>query len=477
MNNDTTINAQENKVKFNLKGFLSICLILFAVMIFVGILTYIIPAGAYDIDENGKIIANSFHFLENSKPLPIYRFLSAPIEALIIGQGNMNVIQIILLLLILGGTFNVLDDTGGMISIVRIIVNKFFNRRYLSIWIITLAMMLLSSLFGLQEELLVLFPIFLLYSKAMNWSSSQAISLVLITTGVGFTVAIMNPFTIGIASELAGVNVLSAVWYRIIIFVILYVVTSLYLVYKAKKDEMANKNKANTINEFVAGDEKQRKEDKKKTIMISTLFLSVLLIIILSATVPFLEELGIGMILMAIAFIIGTFVVGSILLKSFTKMLKSFLKGVINISPSIIIILLAFSVKYIADCGNIIHTMFYYFSNVIADTSPFLTVFIMYALVLIIEFFIPGAAAKALLLIPLFTLAPLPGVSVNIILLVFLFGDGYTNILYPTCGTLLIGLSLAKISFVEWLKRTWLFQLFLFISSILFLFIAVAIGL
>ena len=73
--------------------------------------------------------------------------------------------KIILLLLILGGTFNVLDDTGGMISIVRIIVNKFFNRRYLSIWIITLAMMLLSSLFGLQEELLVLFPIFLLYSK------------------------------------------------------------------------------------------------------------------------------------------------------------------------------------------------------------------------------------------------------------------------------------------------------------------------
>ena len=85
--------------------------------------------------------------------------------------------------------------------------------------------------------------------------------------------------------------------------------------------------------------------------------------------------------------------------------------------------------------------------------------------------------SKLILLIPLFTLAPLPGVSVNIILLVFLFGDGYTNILYPTCGTLLIGLSLAKISFVEWLKRTWLFQLFLFISSILFLFIAVAIGL
>ena len=93
------------------------------------------------------------------------------------------------------------------------------------------------------------------------------------------------------------------------------------------------------------------------------------------------------------------------------------------------------------------------------------------------EFFIPGSLAKALLLIPLLTLAPLPGISVNIIILAFLFGDGYTNVLYPTCGTLVIGLSLAKVNYVSWLKRTWLFQVVLFIISVAFLLFEVYIGL
>ena len=98
-------------------------------------------------------------------------------------------------------------------------------------------------------------------------------------------------------------------------------------------------------------------------------------------------------------------------------------------------------------------------------------------LILIFEFFIPGSLAKALLLIPLLTLAPLPGISTNIIILAFLFGDGYTNVLYPTCGTLVVGLGLAKVSYVQWLKKTVLFQIVLFILSVCFLLLAVYIGL
>ena len=81
------------------------------------------------------------------------------------------------------------------------------------------------------------------------------------------------------------------------------------------------------------------------------------------------------------------------------------------------------------------------------------------------------------LLIPLLTLSPLPGISTNIIILAFLFGDGYTNVLYPTCGTLVVGLSLSNVSYVSWLKRTGLFQICLFIISVAFLLLAVYIGL
>ena len=101
---------------------------------------------------------------------------------------------------------------------------------------------------------------------------------------------------------------------------------------------------------------------------------------------------------------------------------------------------------------------------------------LVYLFVLIIEFFIPSASAKAVFIIPMLTGAVIPGLSVNTIVLAYLFADGYANVLFPTCGTLLIGLGLADVSFATWFKRTILFQLILMALSLGFLMIAIAVG-
>lgn len=465
-----------SNLKFGLKSFITICAILFGIMVFVGILTFVVPAGEYLTDANGKVIPDSFTFIESTTRLPVWRWLTAPFEALILGDGNMNIIQIILVLLVLGGTFKVLDKSGTLVAIVDIIVNKFYTKRHLLIWVITLLMMLLASCFGLQEELLILFPILLAISKAMGWSKEQAVSLILITTGVGFTTATFNPFTIGVASSLAGITVLSGLWYRIIIFVVLYLFTCIHLTFMAKKDEKANKNAVDLQN-FEGLSDEVKKEYSKKCKMIIALFSSALVVIIVFSIIPVLADLGLGMVFIAVAFVVGSLIIGKKCLGSLKETFKAFLLGAKDISPSIIIILLAFSVKYIAEKGNILHTTFYYCYNIMSSQSPYISVIMLYLIILVFEFFIPGSLAKALLLIPLLTLAPLPGISVNVIMLAFLFGDGYTNVLYPTCGTLVLGLSLAGVSYVRWLKRTGLFQILLFVISTAFLLLAVYIGL
>ena len=464
-----------NDLKFGVKSFIAICSILVAVMIFVGILTYVIPAGAFQLDESGKVIPGSFSLIESKTTLPVYRWFTAPVEALLFGSGNFNIIQIIAVLLVLGGSFKVLDQTGGLYAIVQVIIHRFYNHRYGLIWIVNLMMMLLASCFGLQEELLILFPIFLSFAAAMGWSNAQAASLILITTGVGFTTAIFNPFTVGVASDLAGVSILDGIWYRIAIFCILYVLTSLYLVHMAKRDEKANT--AGAVDTSVSLSEQEEEEYRHKANMIFTLFATVLLVIVVASLVPFLAELGLGMVFMAVTFVAGAFIIGKKTMGSFRTAGKSFLQGAKDLSPSIIIILLAFSVKYIAENGNILHTLFYYCHGYISQQSPYWAVVLLYLLILVFEFFIPGALAKALLLIPLLTLAPLPGISTNIIILAFLFGDGYTNVLYPTCGTLVVGLGLAEVNYIQWLKKTGLFQVALFFLSVLFLLFAVYIGL
>ena len=69
-------------LKFGLKSFITICSILFGIMVFVGILTFIIPAGKYLVDSDGKVIPNSFSFIESTTRLPVWRWITAPIEAL-----------------------------------------------------------------------------------------------------------------------------------------------------------------------------------------------------------------------------------------------------------------------------------------------------------------------------------------------------------------------------------------------------------
>ena len=484
------------KVKIGLKSFITVIAILVVVLIAVGVLTYVIPAGRYTIyttdqskigqpffeyttDEslNKQIVIGSYRELiegENTSRIPFYRWLISPIEALLFGSNSSNMIMIIALLLVLGGTFKVLEKSGGLVSLVRVIMMKLKSKRFMAIWAITAVIMILSAVFGLQEQLLILYPVFAMLCTVLNWSSFTAISFILIASGVGFTTAITNPLTIGTASIAAGVSVTDGLWYRCIIFCVMYVITSFFLTYLAKKDEKKVTEKFDEEG-FILVSEEEHVEDVKKAKMIIALFSIALLSVIITTSIKSLRSLA--MVFMAVAFIVGTVIIGRILLGSYKKLGKSFLEGVKDVLPSILIIMIAFGITYIAQEGNILHTIFYYFYNSVTNMSPYLAVIILYAFVLIIEFFIPSASAKAVLIIPMLTLAPIEGISKTVIILTYLFADGYTNVLYPTCGTLLVGLGLANISFAQWFKKTILFQLLLLIVSIAFLMLAVFIGL
>jgi uncharacterized ion transporter superfamily protein YfcC len=348
---------------------------------------------------------------------------------------------------VLGGTFKVLEESGGLVSLVRVIMVKLQSKRFAAIWAITGVIMVLSAVFGLQEQLLILYPVFAMLCTALNWSRFTAISFVLIASGVGFTTAITNPLTIGTASIAAGVSVTDGLWYRCIIFAVMYVITSLFLVYLAKRDERTATEKFD-VEGFTMVTDAERAEDIRKAKMIIVLFSIALLSVIITTSIPALRSLA--MVFMAVAFIVGTVIIGRILLGSYKRLGVCFLKGVKDVLPSIVIIMIAFGITYIAQQGNILHTIFNYFYTAVDGISPYVAVILLYVFVLIIEFFIPSASAKAVLIIPMLTLAPIEGISSTVIILTYLFADGYTNVLYPTCGTLLVGLGLANVSFAEW---------------------------
>jgi len=151
--------------------------------------------------------------------------------------------------------------------------------------------------------------------------------------------------------------------------------------------------------------------------------------------------------------------------------------GLLGILPAVPLILMAASIKYIVSNGGILDTILYRASQSFVDASPFVAVLLIYALALLIEFFIASGSAKAFLLMPLLLpLADLIGVTRQSAVTAYIFGDGFSNLAYPTNPVLLICLGLSTVSYTNWLKWTARLWAWVLLVTIIFLGIAVAIS-
>ncbi len=159
------------------------------------------------------------------------------------------------------------------------------------------------------------------------------------------------------------------------------------------------------------------------------------------------------------------------------KAARSFGAGALGVLPAGLLILMALSVKRIIVSGGIMDTVLFAASGLLSGASPYGAAALMYAVVLGMNFFIGSASAKAFLLVPLLApLADLSGVSRQVAVQAFVFGDGFSNMLYPTNAVLLISLGLAGMSWGQWVRKTWRLQVLTLALTMALLMAAVAIG-
>ena len=117
-------------------------------------------------------------------------------------------------------------------------------------------------------------------------------------------------------------------------------------------------------------------------------------------------------------------------------------------------------------------TIIYKLIEMLKSSSPIVGILFIYGIILLIQFFIGSASAKVILIIPVIAvLADHIGISRNIALLAFVFGDGFTDLIYPTNPVLLISLGMSSFSYVKWFKKTILLQLIVLLVTILLLIV------
>ena len=477
-------NTQSQGIKISVKTFVTSVAILVVLIIASGILTRVIPQGTYQRTiENGReiIVANSFHFV-NNPAYPLWHMLTAPVEVLFSSDSAM-IITIILFILIIGGSFSILDNTGVLKAMISKIVKRFGEQKYKLLPVIVLFFMLLGAVLGIFEESIPLVPIVIALAYTLGWDSLMGLGMSILSVAFGFSAAVTNPFSIGIAQKIAGLPMFSGIPFRILVFTVTYLILVFFLTRYAKKIDRDPKaslvyNEDLPRKEHIQNQNDTIKIDGKINAALKFLIFSfavILLVMIASSLIPSLSTYSLPII--GLLFLIASVCCGIMSGVKFSKVMKIFVSGLSGIAPGAVMILLAMSVKFIISNGGIMDTILYYASSRISSAGPYGAGILIFLLVLVMNFFIGSASAKAFLVMPLITpLSDLVGITHQTAVLAFCFGDGFSNIIYPTNAALLISLGLTIVSYPKWFKWTIKLQLAIAVMAVAFISLATFIG-
>ena len=466
-------------------AFLQSLIILLVLMMAAGILTRILPASQYRLVElNGRQVIDQSTFTLIEKPnYPVWRWFTAPVEVLA-APGNMTVIVILIFLLFIGGSFAILDKSGIIRAVIEGIIRRYGNRKYTLLLIISLFFMLLGAFFGLFEEVVPLVPVMIALSYSLGWDAFVGLGMSILATNLGFSAAITNPFTIGVAQQLAGLPLFSGAWFRVLVFVVIYAIFAWFLSGYARKIERdpasspifgqdkAERTRFKSLN-TVPGNNNPL---LKRAIIWFLVF--IVLILVLLITGPFIPAISdYALPLVGVLFLIAGVGAGLLSGAGGQKIWKALDEGIVGILPAIPLILMAVSIKHIVVSGGVMDTILHWASQPFTTVSPIIAPLIIYGLALLIEFFVASGSAKAFLMMPiLLPLSDLIGVTRQTTVLAYCFGDGFSNLAYPTNPVLLICLGLTIVSYPQWLRWTAKLWVWVLLATAAFLGIAVAIG-
>ncbi len=457
---------QEKKgLNISVKSFLTAILVLFVLMVLTYILTLIIPGGAYPriTDANGNTqvdTGGTFVYVDGG--LPFWKWILSPI--LVLGaSGSGTLIAVIAFLLVVGGIFNALDKGNLMQYMLDRIVGRFGKARYQLQAVITLFFMALGAFIGSFEECVPLVPLVVGLSVSLGWDALTGLGMSLLAAGCGFASGVCNPFTVGVAQELAGLPMFSGLWLRLVGFLLIYALLLLFLRFHAKRVEQPL---SEALSQSVVA---QPKMDRGLWCFVAILGAGILLVLC-STFVPFLQDLT--MVIVAVMFLCAGIVATLASGMSVRDLGKHFIHGVISILPAVLMILMASSIKFTMEEGNILDTLLHGAVGLAEALPKWAVILFIYLLVLIMNFFISSGSAKAFLLMPLIVpLAAIFDISPQLCVMAFAFGDGFSNVFYPTNPVLLISLGLADTSYGKWVRWSWKFQaLNLVLTSLLLLF-------
>lgn len=446
--------------------------ILFSMIIIMAILTYVIPAGQFErVDVGGRTVVDpSSYSSVESNPATIFDVFKAVPKGLGAAQS------IVFFIFIVGGSFNIITQTGAIEAGISKIAVSLKGKEKLLIPLIVFIFSIGGGTIGMAEEAIVFVPIGIALSRALGYDAVVGMAIVSLGAAVGFTSGFMNPFTVGVAQGIAEIPLFTGIELRLVIWVASLVLVIAYI-YK-----YANKVKANPELSIVYDLEQEEKDhviDLSNVMEMTKKHVMVLLVFALGMILLIFGVFKYGWYITEIAaiFIAMGIIAGLVGGMDVNEIAKEFILGAKEMTTGAIVVGVARGMLVIMESGLILDSIVNGLASAITMLPKSISAVGMLIVQSFINFFIPSGSGQAATTMPIMTpLADVIGLTRQTAVLAYQFGDGISNSIIPTSGVLLANLSVAKIKYDSWVKFVWPLILLWTLMAAVFMVIATAIS-
>lgn len=456
--------------------------IIFALMVIFAVLTWIVPSGSYQRQEvNGREVTVAGTYEQSEKTYideetgdevdlrqGVFDVLQAPT------RGIQEAIEVVAFILIVGGSFQVITKTGAITSGMGRVVRRFKNKDILIIPIAMVLFALGGTSFGMAEETLPFFAIFMPIMMAMGFDSMTAFMVVLVGARTGYIASTINPFNVLIAQGILGIQGNPQLWLRMIAWVVLTAVAITWVVLYARR---VKKNPESSITfeddiakkvEFAADESALDAEFTGRQKGVLAVFIAGMCLIIWGLVTQGWYMNEISAVFLAMGLLAGV-------IAGFSQdvIAQEFVAGIADFAFSAIVVGLARGILVIASDGMIIDTILNALATGLGGIPAVLFTTLLYAVENLLAILVPSSSGLAALTAPIFgPLTELMGLNPEAAVWALSMGSATMSLICPTSAILVAGLGVCKIKLGQWWKTVWKF--FLVVSLINIVFVAIS---
>ncbi|HJD96568.1 YfcC family protein [Mailhella massiliensis] len=440
--------------------------IVFAMMVLAAVLTHIVPAGVYDLIPGTKLLdPATYHSIAQQGVSPW-----GLVDAVFAGMVKAG--PIIVFTFLVGGYFQVLIASNAVDAFISYLVRALGSRSFLILPSLALIMSILGASGVMANPVVATIPIGVLLARKLGADRVTGVAVMFLAAYGGYATSPVCAMTVQIAQQISGLPMLSGFGFRCAVWLAFFLPTVAFIVHYANKVRQ-------TPHAGVPEDDEEPPVTESATVpfnarhALAILGLAAGLCIYVWGSLTWHWGMNYMAGIMMLVAMFGALVTGM----GMNGFVAGFLQGARQMTFSAMLIGLATGISVVLSEGHILHSIIYGMAVALDSLHDAMVAPVMFLFNLLFNFFVPSGSGQAAVVMPIMApLADVVHVTRQTAVLAFQLGDGLSNVIFPTNGTMMACIAAAGVSYKAWAGRVLPLFLFWTALAVIVMLVAVAMG-